>query len=129
MRHIPSTFLISTLRRGAVIEQFMGGRVDGSQRVIRWIRLSPNVQEIEVWDQEVSDFGGELWDSYALSDEDQEAVAVFSDPAEAIEFAQSVLGALPERWVNEGIGESEFLDYVALNRPVRWPPGHGGSSS
>lgn len=108
MRHIAASFLV-------------GGRFDGVERVIRWLTLNPTYDGIEVWDQEVSDLGEDFPDFYELADIEAEPVAIFSEPTLALEFAQSRLGALPTRWVNEGLSESEFKDFISAGRPAQWP--------
>jgi hypothetical protein len=123
MRYVSSTFQASTLDRGKELEQFMGGRLDGADRTIRWIELRPTACGVEVWDIEVPDLGGiDFTDVYEFgSDDIQSPVATFASPREALDYAHSQLAASPNRWVNVTVVGDEYRDYVLAGRPSQWP--------
>ena len=120
MRHIAATFLESSLRRGATLEQFMGGADHDGERIVRWIELRPSQAGVEVWDCKAPDLGEECIDFYALMDIELEPVAIVPDATHALEYAQSALGANPSRWVNQGVSQDEFLDFLRAGRPAQW---------
>lgn len=119
MRHVADTFLESTLRRGASLEQFMGGSTVAGDRFVRWLELRPTSVGVEVWDYVAPDFGEECIDLYDLMSVELEPLAVVSDAAQALAFAQSELGASSRRWVNQGVSQDEFMDFLQAGRPSR----------
>ncbi|KRD79664.1 hypothetical protein [Lysobacter sp. Root983] len=133
MRHLAPAFLESTLRRGATLEQFMGGSVGPlGERSVRWIELCPTQAGIEVREYHAADVGGSLsetsLDLYALCDlhdlyeAQPEPTMVADEPAQALAYAHSVLRAQPLRWVNQGVSQDELLDFLRAGRPALWPP-------
>ncbi|WP_369941256.1 hypothetical protein [Xanthomonas medicagonis] len=50
--------------------------------------------------------------------------ATFADPQDALAYARAALAADPGRWVNEGVAQSDYLDYLRAGRPGKWP--HAG---
>ena len=125
MRHLPATDIQSTLRRGKSVEQFMG-RSPANPNYIRHIELRPSSDLVEVWVYDVEDQGSEEWlDLYDFNElEKGEAdlpAAAFEDADAAIAHAQEALSANPSRWVNLGIAQSEYLDYIRSGRPNGWP--------
>lgn len=133
MRHLAPAFLESTLRRGAALEQFMGGSVGPQgERSLRWIELRPTGSGIEVREYQAADLGepsdAALLDLYALCDPHDlyevqpEPLMVAQAPAQALAYAHSALRALPSRWVNQGMSQAELLDFLRAGRPPLWPP-------
>lgn len=128
MRHLAAAFLESTLRRGAALEQFMGGAVGPlGERLVRWIELRPAPAGIEVREYRASseNLGEEALDLYALcelSDVDAEPLMVADGPAQALAYAHAELQARPLRWVNQGVSQAELLDFLRAGRPNTWPP-------
>ena len=120
MRHVAATFLESTLRRGSSLEQFLGGSLDSGERTVRWLELRPTSFGIEIWDYVAPDLGFECLDIYALASVELEPLAVVPDVGQALAFAQAKLGASPAHWVNQGVSQEEFLDFLQAGRPVQW---------
>jgi hypothetical protein len=103
------------------------------RRGLRWISISPQTRfnGFTVLLHIVED----LDDSYRLtvdeypsfheSDEEDfgETIGETESPEEAIDLAHSELGADPARWVNQGVLQDEYNDYVKQGRPLgRWQP-------
>ena len=125
MRHLPTPDIHSALHRGQSVEQFMG-RSPANPSYIRHIELRPSSNLVEVWVYDVEDQGNEEWlDLYDFNElEKSEAdlpAATFEDVVAAIAYAHEALSANPSRWVNHGIAQSEYLDYIRSGRPDGWP--------
>lgn len=133
MRHLATTFLESTLRRGTTLEQFMGGAVSAlGERSLRWIELRPTDAGVEVREYHAPDVDEHLdevsLDLYALCDlvdpdeAQPEPSMVANEPTQALAYAHCTLGARPSRWVNQGMSQEELLDFLRAGRPTLWPP-------
>lgn len=133
MRYLTTTLLESTLRRGATLEQFMGGGVSPhGERLLRWIELRPTDAGVEVREYHAPDVDEQLGeatlDLYALCDlvelheAQPEPSMVADEPARALAYAHSTLRAQPLRWVNQGMSQAELLDFLRAGRPAVWPP-------
>ena len=125
MRYLPAIDIPATLRRGNSVEQFLGrSSVDAGH--IRYLELRPSDGLIEVWAYDVEDIGDQehldLHDfPYLEPDGPDGPVAAFPDPQAAVSYASASLAASPARWVNVGVAQSEYLDYIRAGRPFRWP--------
>lgn len=107
------------------MEQFLGRSGQG-KGCIRHIELRPCKGAIQIWVHDVEDIGSEhaldLYDFPYLEPDGPEApVATFADPQVALAYAHAALAADTGRWVNEGVAESEYLDYIRAGRPAEWP--------
>ncbi|MBS0567123.1 MAG: hypothetical protein JSS59_06875 [Proteobacteria bacterium] len=126
MRHLSEVGALETLRRGKPIEQFLG-RSPSDSTCIRYIELRPSSDLIEVWVHDVADIGGEEFlDLYefqdsATSDPETPACA-FEEAQAAATYAYVELSASANRWVNQSVTQSEYLDFIRLDRPDVWPP-------
>ena len=124
MRHLITMDIASTLRRGKSVEQFIG-QSPVESGYIRHVELRPSDGEIEVWIFDVEDVGSEDYlDLYAFPylDPDQDVpVAIFPNADAALEYASASLTADPSRWVNLGVAQSEYLDFIQAGRPPTWP--------
>lgn len=94
--------------------QFIG-RSPADSACIRYIEICPAKQQVEIWVFDVEDVGSEedsdLYDfPYFEPDGPTEPVATFADAQSALALAATTLGASPERWVNSGVAESEYLE-------------------
>ncbi len=124
MRHLHPTFLETTLRRGKSIELFIGGHDRAGERMICWLEVRPNGNEFEVWKHEAPDIGDtHRLDIYAFDGvENLEAPLATTQSAEdALSYAHSKLGASSNRWVNQGVTQEEYKDFILAGRPSRWP--------
>lgn len=93
---------------------------------IRHIEICPAGEQVELWVYDVEDVGSEedsdFYDfPYLEPDGPTAPVATFADTQSAVDFASATLGASPARWVNSGVAESEYLDYIRAGRPPEWP--------
>ena len=127
MRFLIRAYQESTLRRGRAIEQFIGRTAEVDPAIITLIEIRPKDGACQVWVHERWDVGDEGFVDvgefpYTDPDGPDAPHATFDSPAAAIEYAESVLGASGSRWTNDGLSESEYLDFVRLGRPAKWPP-------
>ena len=122
MRHLNPTFLESTLRRGKVIEQFLGGYERAGARIVTWLEIRPEESVFELWHFVVPDIGdAENLDLYAfLSEEVGEPVIVLQTSEEALAYAHAELHASEGRWVNQAVSQEEYRDFIAAGRPPEW---------
>ena len=125
MRHLLSIDISMSFRRGNSVEQLLG-RSPADPGCIRHVELRPCNEEIEVWVHDVEDIGSEacldLYDFPALEPDGPDGpAAVFQAPQAAIEYAAAFLAANAARWVNQGVAQSEYLDYIRAGRPSSWP--------
>lgn len=117
-RYLILPFIQSALNRGTGVEQFLGGFMDGDEPALRWITLCHGPDgEVEIWLNEAYDQGDESFlDVYEFTplddDEDHEPVARVPTLAEALTLAQQRFGANPDRWVNAGVVQDEYLDHL-----------------
>ena len=125
MRHLLAIDIPAAFRRGKSVEQFLG-RSPADAGYIRHVELRPSNDSVEVWVYDVEDIGSEecidLYDfPYLEPDGPDDPVATFSGPQAAVEYARASLATDDARWVNVGVAESEYLDYIRAGRPSRWP--------
>lgn len=100
----------------------MGGALDAGEKFVRWIELRPTNAGIQVWNYVVPDLGDECLDLYAQASVELEPLAIAPDATRALALAHLELGADPDRWVNQGVSQDEFLDFLRAERPIQWPP-------
>ncbi|KAA9004424.1 hypothetical protein FJU31_00820 [Stenotrophomonas cyclobalanopsidis] len=116
MRHLSHFDLLANLRNGRSVEQLLSGRWEGDVEVIRFLGIDRDrdgrwtVRLYEVADVGTPDY----LDLYSFPDvsEDPEDLpsATFSSIEPALEYACSALGADLQRFVNQGVAESEYID-------------------
>ncbi|NGN62557.1 hypothetical protein G5C51_01365 [Streptomyces sp. A7024] len=126
VRHLTPPFALGALRRGMQIEQFLGAIEQGGQHGLRWIAISPGRTGFTVYLSDVEDVGSDTFldiTEFPPLDPDDEtwgkAITTAADPEEAISLAERELGAHPERWVNQGVVCSEYLDYRNTSSDAR----------
>jgi hypothetical protein len=125
MRHLALIDVSSALRRGKSVEQFLG-QSPASAGFVRHAELRPSGTDIELWTYDVEDIGSEDYTDlygfpYLEPDGPQSPVATFRDSLAAVEYASQELSVSPFRWVNLGVAESDYLDYIHAGRPSGWP--------
>jgi len=112
VRHLTRSFAVGALRRGKQIEQFLGGFDHDGRQALRWIALGPGREGITIYLSEVEDAGTANYSAIDFDDETWgKAIATKATPEEALDLAESELGAQSGRWVNEGVVCSEYHDY------------------
>ncbi|MFD7985391.1 hypothetical protein ACFV4M_18745 [Kitasatospora indigofera] len=130
MRYLTGSFALGALRRGRTIEQFLGmaGRPD--RPGIRWVEVRPSASGYLIVLHTAEDVGGEhfhdLVEFPALDSDSQEedfgqAIATAQDESAAMAIAEAGTGAVPGRWVNAGIAQDDYLDFVRAGRPPHPP--------
>lgn len=122
MRYLLPWAIKSALNRGRPVEQFLGGFEHDGSPALRWLTLQPGDGGVTLLLYESHDEGGEDdLDLYDFSEVDGEQ----GDPAaehscatleEALTLARTEYGANPDRWVNEGVSQDEYRDYIARGR-------------
>ncbi|MGH3390109.1 MAG: hypothetical protein ACRDOO_14665 [Actinomadura sp.] len=130
MRYLTEGFALGALGRGKPIAQFLGPRADADPAVVQWVEIRPRGGEFEVVLNAVHDVGGEhfldLWE-FPLDDPEEDGLG------RVLAGADSALGAMKEaeeqtpavrhRWVNLGVVQDEYRDYIRAGRPLSWPTG------
>ena len=125
MRYLPAIDIPATLHREVSVEQFLGRSPEHGE-CVRHVELRPAKGAIEVWVHDVEDIGNQdrldLYDFPYLEPDGPDApVASFADPQDALAYASTSLATDPAHWVNQGIAQSEYLDYIRAGRPDKWP--------
>lgn len=118
-RHLAPSALQSTLSREASIEAFLGGSHRDGRPTIRWISVCSHAGRVvvrcfEAYDPRDPGFLDvyELTGVGELPDEPVEERA-FSSLEEALAFVESHHGIGRDRFVNEGVVQDEYADYLA----------------
>ena len=121
-RHLIEPHLRSALDRGKSVEQFLGGSVWEGEPVVRWIEIRQDSDEFVLSFYQVYDEGSEEWlDLYefqpAMEDPDEDCVEhTFATLDAALAFASAQYGVDPARFVNEGVIQDEYRDYLLRRR-------------
>lgn len=116
-RHLTFHEASSALQRGATVEQFLERRPAPSGHVIRWLSVEPaRSGTYQVRCCESLDVGGvDFADVYEFPSVDAEfpdgRTWSFATRAEALAWAAHPLGAVPDRFVNQGVIQDEYLDH------------------
>ncbi|WP_075018363.1 hypothetical protein [Actinacidiphila rubida] len=134
MRYLAETFALAALRRGRPVEQFLGPAGSPECPGIRYIEVRPTKAHYEIILHILEDVGHEnfsdLIEFPSLEQGNEEAefgrlVATRDDPLAALAAAEEVAGAVRGRWVNAGLVQDEYHDYVMAGRPrSSSPDGH-----
>lgn len=106
------------LRQGRTIEQWLGHRIDHDSRFLQWLSISAErsgkylVTILDVWDEGTEDFMDIV--EFAALDTDQPygRSEEFASAEEALVHATSVLNASPTAFVNSGMIEDEYRDFI-----------------
>ena len=121
-RYLLPPFIQSALNRGHAVEQFLGGFEYEGSPALRWLTLQPEEDGVTLLVYESYDEGGEdFLDLYAFSEIDgEQGDSAAEHPCatldEALTLARTRYGADPERWVNEGVVQDEYQDYLTRGR-------------
>jgi hypothetical protein len=127
VRYLTESFALAAVRRGRPIEQFLGAAGRPDKPGIRWVEVRPAPAGYTVVLHTAEDIGGEHFcdlvefpslDSDGEEDFGQE-IATAEDESQAMATAEASTGAVPGRWVNAGIAQDEYLDFVRAGRPPR----------
>ncbi|GLY83389.1 hypothetical protein [Actinoallomurus iriomotensis] len=133
MRHLTRPFTEGTLRRGREVEQLLEAFEQDGRRGLRWASISPPTRShgFIVGLHTVEDLDDtyrltvDEYPSFHETDEEDfgQTIGETKSANEAIDLAARELGADPARWVNQGVLQDEYNDYVKQGRPMgRWQP-------
>ncbi|MFD8007571.1 hypothetical protein [Streptomyces mirabilis] len=131
MRYLTESFALGALRRGRPIEQFLGPAGSPERPGIRYTELRPAKIRYEIYLHTVEDVGHETFvdvvefPPLCTDDEEEEfgrLVATRDDPLVALAAAEDITGAARGRWVNAGLVQDEYHDYVVAGRPANSSP-------
>lgn len=131
MRYLAETFALGALRRGRSIEQFLGPTSSHDRPGIRYVEVRPAGIRYEIYLHTLEDAGHETFNDVVEfppldPDDDEEEfgrpVATRDTPPAALAAAEEVTGALREKWVNVGMVQAEYHDYVMAGRPTGSAP-------
>lgn len=121
-RYLAEPLTTTSLDRGKSVECFLGGGHRGATATIRWVSVRKDGDQIEVTLWEAEDVGNaEYVDIYSfptMGDEpgDPIALVTFTELQDAIAHACKVWGADPKRFVNQGVVQDEYADYLSSCR-------------
>lgn len=128
MRYLSQYFAVLALRRGAQIEQFLGRVQLEDRQGIRWVEIVPRPDGFRVWVWEAEDVGDETaCDVMTFPplgqalDLEPRVLGVVDDELQAMELAHDLAGAQPLHWVNRGMVDEEYRDYVQGGRSTIAP--------
>ncbi|MEJ3748640.1 hypothetical protein WEI85_35840 [Actinomycetes bacterium KLBMP 9797] len=134
MRYLTRKFAIGALRRGSGIEQFLGGTEVDGVAAVRWVAISPMRGQYRISLHTVQDPDddqvGDLTELLSLDPADEEYVGegrelgCVADQEQAIDLAERLADASPDRWVNFSMAGEEYQD---LLRTRCRQPGAGGA--
>ncbi|MEV2190878.1 hypothetical protein AB0I02_07700 [Streptomyces phaeochromogenes] len=131
MRYLTESFALGALRRGRPIEQFLGPAGSPERPGIRYIELRPAKIRYEIYLHTLEDVGHETFVDLVefpplCTDDDEEEfgrlVATRDDPFATLAAAEDITGAARGRWVNAGLVQDEYHDYVVAGRPANRSP-------
>jgi hypothetical protein len=118
-RYLADGFFEAVLNRGKAIECFLGGSVVGGEPAIRWISLRKEDDIFvatlrEAWDPRDPEFlDVYAFRSTAPEPDDPVSEERFEDLSTALRFVTTQWGASETRFVNEGIVQDEYGEYLA----------------
>jgi hypothetical protein len=134
MRYLVEPFIIGALRRGRSVEQFLGPVGSPERPGVRYAEVRAARMSYEVYVHAVEDVGQENFldlDVFPPFDQDAEEedfgklLGRAEDPQGALVLAEACTGAVRGRWVNQGVVQDEYRDFVRAGRPSGMSPdGH-----
>lgn len=117
-RYLTESFIHSAISRGREVDQFLGGFSHEGQPAIRFVEMRAAESGIVLSLYEKYDPREEWYDVVSFGDLDEveqgEAAAEHhcESVADALVLAETLYGARPDRWVNAGILDDEYRDYL-----------------
>lgn len=131
MRYLVESLAIGALTRGRSVEQFLGSVGDAHAPGVRWVEVVPIGSEFKVVLHTSADVGSEnfcdLVEFPPLDPENEDAefgleIAVATETHDALALAEHRTGAVRGRWVNQGMAQDEYRDFVLSGRPRHASP-------
>jgi hypothetical protein len=128
VRYLTRSFAAGAIRRGAIVDQLLGGYGDGDRHGLRVLTVQPDGEAFCLYVHEILDVGGtdfaDLTEFPPWDDESGDAAVCSQTPDALLSYAEQQLGADATRWVNGSMLDDEYLDYVRAGRPANLtPPG------
>ncbi len=117
-RHLVRASAVAALRRGRGIEQLLEVEPSRNAGSVKWLAISPAADgRFELRFHHVRNEGSSsFFDVHEFSpvDDDEDlgegrVVERYEDSDAAVQAAER-LGAAPDRWVNEGVIDAEYMD-------------------
>ncbi|MFF8650364.1 hypothetical protein ACF06D_19315 [Streptomyces griseoluteus] len=137
VRYLAESFILGALRRGRSVEQFLGPCGSAERPGVRCVAVRATKGPFEVYLHVVEDVGSESFldlGEFPPFDPDDESgefgrlLGMAEDPLAALDVAEQRAGAERDRWINEGVVQDEYGDFVRAGRPTgvsadgrRWP--------
>ncbi|WP_202511966.1 hypothetical protein [Streptomyces sp. SID3343] len=127
MRYLAESFACGALRRGRPVEQFLGPLRAADRLGIHYIEVRPVRYRYEIILHACEDVGHESFcdlaefPSFHGEDGEEDSgllLATSDEPLDALRTAENLTGAVRGRWVNEGLVQDEYHDYLQAGRPV-----------
>ncbi|MFG3290261.1 hypothetical protein ACGF3G_15840 [Streptomyces sp. NPDC048179] len=131
MRYLVEAFVVGALKRGRPVEQFLGPVGARGQLGVVYVEVRSVKASYEVYVHAVADVGYEGFldlvefpplDADTDGEEFGRLVAVAEEPSTALAAAEEATGAVRGRWVNEGVVQDEYRDFVRAGRPSDQSP-------
>ncbi|MFD7961181.1 hypothetical protein ACFV5J_10270 [Streptomyces zaomyceticus] len=128
MRYLAESFILGALRRGRSVEQFLGPCGSTEHPGVRYVEVRATKGPFEVYLHAVEDVGSESFldlDEFPPFDPNDDAsefgllLGMAEGSLTALQVAEQRAGAERGRWVNEGIVQDEYGDFVRAGRPAR----------
>ncbi|MFE3560175.1 hypothetical protein ACFXKW_35750 [Streptomyces sp. NPDC059193] len=132
MRYLAESFILGALERDRSVEQFLGPCGSAGHPGVRYVEVRAAKTSFEVYFHTLEDVGSESFfdlGEFPPFDPDDEAVefgrllGMAEDPLAALIVAERCTGAGRGRWVNEGIAQDEYGDFVRAGRASDASPG------
>ncbi|MFH9355719.1 hypothetical protein, partial [Kitasatospora sp. NPDC017646] len=125
------SFAVGALTRGRSVEQFLGPAGDAHAPGVRWVEVVPTGSEFKVVLHTSADVGNEDFcdlvefpslDPETEDDEFGLEIATAAGAQDALALAEHRTGAVRGRWVNQGVAQDEYRDFVLAGRPQHASP-------
>ncbi|MDX2929345.1 hypothetical protein PV411_33090 [Streptomyces sp. NRRL_B-16638] len=126
MRYLVEPFIVGALRRGRSVEQFLGPVGSPERPGVRYTEVRTARTSYEVYVHAFEDVGHEGFvdlDVFPPFDQETEEedfgqlLGTAEDPQDALVLAEKLTGAVRGRWVNQGVVQDEYGDFVRAGRP------------
>jgi hypothetical protein len=120
VRHLTESNIHSALQRGRCVEQLIGPGKVNDATILRWLELRAEDGQFRLTLYEVFDDGSEDYlDIYSfeeVSPDEDPVQHSFATLDEALAFAQTSYAAPRDRYVNQGVTQDEYADYLRNRR-------------
>jgi hypothetical protein len=124
-RYLDQSLLVARLRAGRPLEQWLGTRPLDSGVAIRWLHLGRELSDdysltlFEVYDDGDENFQDVHEFSPVDVDEPNGTTMMFATPEELLSAARERFGANADNFVNRGMVQDEYADYLRTRKPRR----------